>query len=387
MNPLDRHLPNALSAAALPATGDDEGAVAAYRETVNRYPADVASWFQIGLILQRRGDRTGAIAAYRDALRLDDRKGIADAWQGMHTQTYVPTRAMLHTALGQCLLETEDPAGAETECREAVRHQPRDGWAVRKLVHALIRQGRLAEADAEAKAFVKRAEEAARNDPSRQLNNTAEIDRVIGSALEAMGQAYLWNTPARAAEAADWFEQAARRYTAFDKEKPGEEFVQSVLRNIHWNRAIVLNWADRGADALAEMDLALKTAIPKDQPFWQMMRARYQAKTKDWPEAERAAAELLKTPPEPKPTWLLWDAALVHALCSRSAKEQKDRERYAATAVKLLEQAVTNGWDDLPLLGWDPDVQPLRDRADFKTLVEKLKSKRPSQQAPPPDKK
>jgi len=348
----------------------------------------VETWYRIGQILGGRRDFSGAVAAYREAFRNDDRTGIADAWHGMNGWNGGPTvsRANLHDALGGALLEVNDPVAAEKECREAVRLEPTQWAHARQLITSLLGQSKFEEADKEAKGFVDRAEESRRKGMTPQPPN---IDEVVASEMMNVGQAYLYAKPHRPTEAVEWFERAVQRLAVAKPPQPGQPDNSSPKKWLRWNYAIALNWLDRGVDAIGQMDLALKHAEPGEVPFWGMMRARYQAKTAAWRDAERAVETLLKTPPDPKPTWFLWDAALAYAQCSRRAGEAKQRDRYAESAVKLLNQAVANGWDDLPLLLWDPDVQPLRDRTDFQELVTDLKKKvaPKAEVAPPPREK
>ncbi len=53
-----------------------------------------------------------------------------------------------------------------------------------------------------------------------------------------------------------------------------------------------------------------------------------------------------------------------------SVEEQaKLAEEYAATAVDLLRQAVNKGFRDVESLSTIPELEPLYDREDFKSLV------------------
>jgi hypothetical protein len=82
-------------------------------------------------------------------------------------------------------------------------------------------------------------------------------------------------------------------------------------------------------------------------------------------EAEQAAAT--------KQPAMLYGAARVCALASAAAKDNaKLREQYAARAVELLRQAAAKGYKDIEHLKKDDDFKPLRDRADYKTLLNEL---------------
>ena len=80
----------------------------------------------------------------------------------------------------------------------------------------------------------------------------------------------------------------------------------------------------------------------------------------------------------------LYNLACVCALASAAVKDAKDpgadaarlAEQYAARAVELLRQAVTNGYNDAALMKQDRDLDALRDRADFQKLTAALEAKR-----------
>jgi hypothetical protein len=55
-----------------------------------------------------------------------------------------------------------------------------------------------------------------------------------------------------------------------------------------------------------------------------------------------------------------------------SAKVADKKEEYAKRAVELLHQAVKAGYKDYPHMTRDSDLDPLRDREDFKKLMAEL---------------
>ncbi len=56
--------------------------------------------------------------------------------------------------------------------------------------------------------------------------------------------------------------------------------------------------------------------------------------------------------------------------------DDKQGEQYAARAVDLLRQAVAEGYKDVAHLRKDPDLDALRQRADFKKLLSELEAKK-----------
>jgi hypothetical protein len=76
------------------------------------------------------------------------------------------------------------------------------------------------------------------------------------------------------------------------------------------------------------------------------------------------------------PGRLLYDAACTHALASGAvAGDAPAQERYAARAVELLAAAFDRGFNDVGKLQKDRELDPLRQRADFKTLVQRVTPK------------
>jgi hypothetical protein len=54
------------------------------------------------------------------------------------------------------------------------------------------------------------------------------------------------------------------------------------------------------------------------------------------------------------------------------AKEEGDRTQYADEAMAMLHSAVAAGWSSAERTARDPDLLPLRDRADFRRLLAEL---------------
>ena len=60
-----------------------------------------------------------------------------------------------------------------------------------------------------------------------------------------------------------------------------------------------------------------------------------------------------------------------------SDKIADKKAEYADRAMELLQKAVTAGYKDAAHVKKDPDLDPLRDREDFKTLLADLEKKFP----------
>ena len=62
--------------------------------------------------------------------------------------------------------------------------------------------------------------------------------------------------------------------------------------------------------------------------------------------------------------------ACIYAVAS--GKDAGKKDEYAARAMELLQKAVKAGYKDAAHMAKDKDLDPLRDRADFKKLLDSL---------------
>ena len=82
-----------------------------------------------------------------------------------------------------------------------------------------------------------------------------------------------------------------------------------------------------------------------------------------------------------------YDFACVYAVASGKIADKK--QEYADRAMELLHKAVKAGYKDAAHMKKDTDLDPLRDREDFKKLIAELekKAEKQRQTAPPPREK
>jgi Flp pilus assembly protein TadD len=133
-------------------------------------PDDAAAWQFKGDVLGRLGRPTEGLAAFREALALDpDREStLTDAaelaapakrpgearahWDRAIAMS--PWRASYRTGLAALCFQERDWSGAASACREAVRLDPFDLEARRRLVRALLHLGERATAGEELRALL-----------------------------------------------------------------------------------------------------------------------------------------------------------------------------------------------------------------------------------------
>jgi len=149
------------------------------------------------------------------------------------------------------------------------------------------------------------------------------------------------------------------------------------LRNSHANRALALVRMGKYAAAVKDCDRAIELSAPPEQAKYRALRATARLRAGQVAEAVTEVAELTSSGAG-RPGAAGWSAghwyefACVYAAASGKVAD-RSRE-YADRAMELLRQAVRAGFKDLARMAKDADLDPIRDRNDFKKLLAELQA-------------
>ncbi len=135
-----------------------------------------------------------------------------------------------------------------------------------------------------------------------------------------------------------------------------------------------LSGAARGYRRCLEIRRKLVTEPNAKLPRVDLMLAL--ARCGDHPEAARMAGELIASPP--RESNIYFQAACGYALSAGAVKD-KDKalaKRYTASAIDCLRKGIQDGWSDLVSLETDPDLEPIRQAAEFQELLGEFKGRR-----------
>ena len=162
------------------------------------------------------------------------------------------------------------------------------------------------------------------------------------------------------------YSEAIATLHAVLERRPKELMARHFLRNSHWGRAQSNDRLGRYDQAVADWNRALELA--PEQTAIRLGRARSLARAGRAAEAVAEANKLRDLP-----TWDahdLYNLACVYAVAAGLEADKKSE--YAHSAMELLRRAVRNGWKDAGHARLNPDLNPLRDRDDFRTLLADL---------------
>jgi serine/threonine protein kinase/tetratricopeptide (TPR) repeat protein len=180
------------------------------------------------------------------------------------------------------------------------------------------------------------------------------------------------------AESLEWFEKAIITLAPLVAANSRDLSAKDALRNCHAARAVSLDHLRKYSEAIKEWAIAMELS-PENEQF--KVRAgrvmafvrvgRVDEAIADVAEVTAPAANTSGSYKWNAGQW--YDFTRVYALASAKVADKK--KAYADRAMELLHKAVQAGYKDAAHMAKDSDLDPLRDREDFKKLMEELKKK------------
>jgi serine/threonine protein kinase/tetratricopeptide (TPR) repeat protein len=170
------------------------------------------------------------------------------------------------------------------------------------------------------------------------------------------------------ADSLPWYEKAIATLTRVHQQDRQVVTPRLFLRNTHWGRAQAHHQLEKYAEAVKDWIWVIKLCPPQQQPLFRLYRANSLVRAGEVAEAIAEVAELSKIPTVGADEW--YNFACIYALAGSKAAAK--RREYADQAMKMLLRAVQGGFTDAAHMTKDMDLDSLRQRADFKKLLESL---------------
>jgi serine/threonine protein kinase/tetratricopeptide (TPR) repeat protein len=173
------------------------------------------------------------------------------------------------------------------------------------------------------------------------------------------------------ADSLPWYDRAVRTLTPIYEKDRRDVMAKEFLRNGHWGRAIVCGRLQQHAEAVKDWDRAIELSPGPEQPSFRVSRAVARLEAGQVADAVAEVEDLTKRSKWSTDDW--YNFACVYAVASGKVADKKPE--YADRAVELLRQAVNAGYRNATHMGTDTDLDPLREREDFKRLLAELETK------------
>jgi tetratricopeptide (TPR) repeat protein len=328
----------------------------------------------LGNVLVDLGKAAEALERYRGALALREKL----AAESPTVPGYRQDVAVSHHNLGLLLLAQGKGAAAEEQLRKALA--VREKLVVEFPTALAHRQGLAAGHNALAELLLARgknveAEEQLRKELSVREKLVMEFPAVIAYRKD-LGSSYLnFGNRVRFGGGpdggAEWYSKAITALEPVHESQPLDAGARELLRNSHWGRALAYGIQKKRANALRDWDRAVELSPKDEQPVVRAGRATARVNGGRVADAVAEVAELSKL--------AIWNATEWHnfaCVYARASAQLADQKRaHADRALELLQKAVKAGYTDTARLKTDPDLDALRDRAEFKALVAELEKK------------
>jgi tetratricopeptide (TPR) repeat protein len=181
------------------------------------------------------------------------------------------------------------------------------------------------------------------------------------------------------ADSLPWFDKAIETLAAAHAKEPRDVTANKHLRNSYWGRAQALDALHRPAEAMKGWQKAIELS---SEPEVVIVRA---SRATSWVKAGRVAegfAEIGRLTGAGEWNELqCYEVARFYAVTTGKAIDNKQKKGYGDRAMGLLRKAVQAGWKDGAHMAKDSDLDPLRDREDFRQLLKELDAKAPAPSA------
>jgi tetratricopeptide (TPR) repeat protein len=202
-----------------------------------------------------------------------------------------------------------------------------------------------------------------------------------GNSVEQSYLAWTYGQFGQAAEGPHDYSAAVKAYSRsvemFDKLDKAGKLTDPLFRGTLNDYRQRLAFCRKAEQAVRDLHFTLKQPAA-EVPELLDIRVRFLVKEQKLPAAVESAAKMKQRAGE-KPD-LLYETACMYALCAGATSPGADATRLAKQcaeeAITLLKQAVAKGYKNGAHMKQDPDLAPLRPRADFQKLLVELEGKK-----------
>src|SRR5262249_25126715 len=156
--------------------------------------------------------------------------------------------------------------------------------------------------------------------------------------------------------------------TLVHEKEPRNDKAREFLRNSYWNRAIAYDLLEKYAEATKDWDTAIELSPVPERPRLRTSRPKSRLQSGQVVQAVAELAELTQSTNWNAVQWYVF--ACLYSVASGKTADKK--QEYADRAMELLRQAVQAGCKDAAYMAKDTDLDPLREREDFKKLLAEL---------------
>jgi tetratricopeptide (TPR) repeat protein/tRNA A-37 threonylcarbamoyl transferase component Bud32 len=178
--------------------------------------------------------------------------------------------------------------------------------------------------------------------------------------------AHLLRDGSKPADSLPWYNRAIRTLNPVHERTPDDVTARLFLRNSYYGRALALDRMKQHDRAISDWTWAIKLSAPQVQPSMRLLRANSRVRAGQVAEAIAEVAEVRKSSTMTADDWY----ALARIYAVASSKDADSKKEHADQAMRMLRYAVQAGYKDVQHVEEDKDLDGLREREDFKKLMQ-----------------
>ena len=176
-----------------------------------------------------------------------------------------------------------------------------------------------------------------------------------------------------------WFDKAIQTLQALYENDKRMATAKFYLAASLEGRSQAFHRLERYDEAIKDADRALELNLPQLMALLRSDLARSRSRTDKT--AEAIAEAMVVATADPKDSFPYYNFVVYNLACTyaiTSGKIADKQQEYADRAMELLNNAIAAGYINTESIAKDPDLDPLREREDFKQLLQSLNDKQPT---------
>jgi eukaryotic-like serine/threonine-protein kinase len=183
----------------------------------------------------------------------------------------------------------------------------------------------------------------------------------------------LYRQEGKPADSLEWLDLAAQTLERAHQKMPLDSRGKEYLRNCYIGRAQSYDALKKYADAAKEWERAIELLPPPHRPPFRGNRAVSLFQAGQYASAMEEVNELTKSEKWLGHQW--YNFASMYSVASSKLADKK--QEYADRAMELLRKSVKSGYKDLAHMKTDANLDHVRKRPDFESLLAELEGKGP----------
>ncbi|MFO0936354.1 MAG: serine/threonine-protein kinase [Gemmataceae bacterium] len=182
----------------------------------------------------------------------------------------------------------------------------------------------------------------------------------------------------KAEEGHNYLDSAIKTLKPLYDKDPRVVVIKQNLKTSYIRRAFLNGQLHRLEEAIQDTSAVIDLSTPDESTFYRILRAKFRGKaghTAASLEDVKEALKVVEQMPKSQQINIRVGASCAYSMASAAVSDLK--EEYAALAIENLKRSILAGFNNVEAIKTEPDMDPIRERTDFKAIMAELEAKFP----------